>query len=356
MKIGIIGTGGIAKAHIRALGKLHALQLTGVYDINLESAQKVASENGCTVFATPEQLIEAVDGVIIASPNFMHQEQSLLVLQANKHVLCEKPMAVSLDEARTMSELAKQCSASACVGFNYRYLPIIREIKRLLDNGEIGELLAVKLGFQKSSALTKTSFTWRDDSTSKMTSGALGDLGVHLIDMLWFLLQGEIHEADLKTIMKTNVPIRENKTIHVDDYSAVYGKLKSGTYVELIASKSSTQEETGVYLNLIGTKQELRYESAWKRTYKIKQGIEWVEHSYDAPQTLTDPPNEIFGWSDSFIHQLQDWQLKATRTPAHHNVCIADFRDGLRSQETLDMFIRNRVQPKKEELRHVVLT
>ncbi|MCT9872623.1 Gfo/Idh/MocA family oxidoreductase, partial [Paenarthrobacter aurescens] len=75
----------------------------------------------------------------------------------------------------------------ASMGFNYRYLSFVNILKNLIANGELGRILTVRTHIKKNSALRRKTFSWRDGGESLRTSGALGDLGIHLIDMLWYL-------------------------------------------------------------------------------------------------------------------------------------------------------------------------
>ena len=88
-----------------------------------------------------------------------------------------------------MMTIAKNTNLVASMGFNYRYLSYVKALKQLIQNEELGEIVVIRLHFKKNSAFRRTSFTWRDDFQSNRTSGALGDLGIHLIDLLWFYLR-----------------------------------------------------------------------------------------------------------------------------------------------------------------------
>ncbi|MEH7786265.1 Gfo/Idh/MocA family oxidoreductase, partial [Bacillus thuringiensis] len=181
MNIGIIGAGSIAKAHSRALSTIDNCKLVGVYDVNYENARELVEDYDGEVFNSYEELLEVVDGIIISSPNFCHKPQAVQALLKNKHVLVEKPMAISCEEAKYMMKIAKDTNVVAAMGFNYRYLSYIKALKSLIQNGELGEVVVIRLHFKKNSAFRRTLFTWRDDNQSNKTSGALGDLGIHLI-------------------------------------------------------------------------------------------------------------------------------------------------------------------------------
>ncbi|MCU0096062.1 Gfo/Idh/MocA family oxidoreductase [Bacillus sp. OR9] len=334
MNIGIIGAGSIARAHSRALSTVDSCKLVGVYDVNNENAQKLVGNFGGKAFNSYEELLEVVDGVIISSPNFCHRSQAVQALLKNKHVLCEKPMAISCEEAKYMMTIAKNTNLVASMGFNYRYLSYVKALKQLIQNEELGEIVVVRLHFKKNSAFRRTSFTWRDDFQSNRTSGALGDLGIHLIDLLWFLFESDFREDTVRTKIKTNVKEKESKPVFVDDYAEVYSKLKNKVFVNITTSKSSFLDDCGFSIEVIGTKKEYKYSSKEPNKYILFDGLEKHEIPLPLP-LLVDPENEIFEWSDSFRSEIIEWAKAAEGGP---NKSVATFEDGFRSQVILDMF------------------
>lgn len=130
-KIGIIGAGGIARAHATALSTIKNAELVGVYDINQQNAESFVKTFGGKTYENVDELIDVSEGVIVASPNFCHKEHALQALAKHKHVLCEKPMAISLEEASIMKDTAERLDVRASMGFNYRYLSYVNILKKL---------------------------------------------------------------------------------------------------------------------------------------------------------------------------------------------------------------------------------
>lgn len=334
MNIGIIGAGSIAKAHSRALSTIDNCKLVGVYDVNYENARELVEDYDGEVFNSYEELLEVVDGIIISSPNFCHKPQAVQALLKNKHVLVEKPMAISCEEAKYMMKIAKDTNVVAAMGFNYRYLSYIKALKSLIQNGELGEVVVIRLHFKKNSAFRRTLFTWRDDNQSNKTSGALGDLGIHLIDLLWFLFESDFREDTVRTKIKTNVKEKEKQKVFVDDYAEVYGQLTNKVFVNITTSKSSFPEDCGFSIEVIGTKKEYKYSSREPNKYITFDGLEKQEIFLPLP-LLVDPENEIFEWADSFRNEIISWVNAAEGSSKKS---IATFEDGLRSQIILDLF------------------
>ncbi|WP_144526076.1 Gfo/Idh/MocA family protein [Bacillus pumilus] len=331
-KIGIVGAGNIAKAHARALSTIKGAELSGVYDLHESVAQGFIKQYGGRVYSSIETLADASDGLIIASPNFCHKDHALQALRAGQPILCEKPMAVSLKEAKEMVETAKQFQVQASMGFNYRYLSFVNILKNLIANGELGRILTVRTHFKKNSALRRKTFSWRDSSESLRTSGALGDLGIHLIDMLWYLFGSEMKKDSLNTKMLTHVKEKEEKKVQVDDHTEIFGQMENQVFFHLVTSKSTQPEECGFSVEVIGHDKVFKYHTNMKNEYEISDGLCVERHQM--PQTLlTDPPNEFYGWSDTFRDQLMHW-VNTDPYPSHMKV--ADFVDGYRAQAALN--------------------
>ena len=114
----------------------------------------------------------------------------------------------------------------------------------------------IRLHFKKNSAFRRTSFTWRDDFQSNRTSGALGDLGIHLIDLLWFYLRVILERIPFE--LKSKQMLRKRKqTSFVDDYAEVYGQLENKVFVNITTSKSSFPDDCGFSIEVIGTKKNI---------------------------------------------------------------------------------------------------
>lgn len=338
MRIGLIGAGSIGRVHARAVRSEMGSALAGVYDVNPDKARSLADELGVPTFSSLRDFYEASTGVIIASPNRTHAAYACEAMALGRHVLCEKPMAVSMSQADDMRQRAAASSGVHCVGFNYRYLKVFRDVRRRISGGEIGRVLHVDVSFKRSSALTRRAFTWRDDSEEGATSGALGDLGVHLIDMLHFLFGSLIDPGSCQVGLQTKVATKEGREVKVDDHSFVSGRLTGGPSFTLTASKSSVAEETGLTLAVTGSAGDLAYTSRDGQILNRRVGVAWEPVKLFASSRLEDPSGEVTGWADSFLHQLHDWISAVTtrRRPGE----LAGFEDGYRAQQVLIELLR----------------
>lgn len=341
MKIGIIGAGGVAKAHLTALSFIPDVTKVYIYDISCENAKKLQELHLLEVELcdTCEDLINLADAVIIAAPNHLHYQYTKLALENNKHVLCEKPLATSYLEGLKMFRESRRRSKISAVGFNYRFLPVVKTLKKLIEEETFGNILSMQLEYKRDSSLSRKIFTWRDSKLSNKTSGALGDLGVHLVDLIYFLNDKPVDLTSLLFNLKTNVKEKEQKPVEVDDYAEVHGRVYNGPYFNLIVSKSSPEDELGLKISVTGTKAEFKYHSADKNIFYLRKFAFWEERTAMPEHKIDDPKREIFGWSFSFIEQAKAWVSEIIGRSKLSNNFLATFVDGINTQKALQYIL-----------------
>ncbi|OLC28191.1 MAG: hypothetical protein AUH31_10030 [Armatimonadetes bacterium 13_1_40CM_64_14] len=188
VRIGLIGYGTWAqRVHIPSIGLSQSAVLTAVCGPDAARAREIAAEAGAELAtAHPDELISSsqVDAVLIASPNDAHMAPALAAAQAGKAVLCEKPLAVSLADARRMTDAAAQAGVVHMTAFTWRHVPAAALAQHLMAAGEIGRIFHIAGHFLQERWLTPdTTRLWRFDRR-RAGSGILGDLGVHLFDLL----------------------------------------------------------------------------------------------------------------------------------------------------------------------------
>lgn len=190
LKIGIIGCGGIANGkHMPALKRIEEAEMVAFCDIELEKAEKAAKEYGtenAKVFKDYKELLKTdVDVVHVLTPNKNHSEITVAALEAGKHVMCEKPMAINTAEAQKMLDAAKRTGKKLTIGYQNRFNPDAQHLKRMCDNGELGEIyFARALAVRRRAVPTWGVFL----DEEKQGGGPLIDIGTHALDLtLWFM-------------------------------------------------------------------------------------------------------------------------------------------------------------------------
>lgn len=191
LKVGIIGLGGIAfSKHMPSLAKLPQVELAGFFDVDEERARKALNEFGASharMYDDYRRLIEdkSIDVVHICTPNDSHAQMSIAAMQAGKHVMCEKPMAITVDSARLMVKTARETGRKLTIGYNYRFRPDSQYLKNLCDSGELGDIyLGKALALRRRGVPTWGVFLDKE----KQGGGPLIDIGTHALDMtLWMM-------------------------------------------------------------------------------------------------------------------------------------------------------------------------
>ena len=184
IRVGIVGVGVMGQEHARTIASNGGLRLTGVADVQQKNARTVAAELGCKYFATAEELIQSgdVDAVVIATPHWQHGALAISALKAGLHVICEKPLTVTVEEADEVLNAAAQSRGMFAVVHQKRFEPAYIYAKRLLDSGELGPIYRCSMieSAWRSEAYYRSSpwrGTWKGEG-----GGVLLNQAPHILD------------------------------------------------------------------------------------------------------------------------------------------------------------------------------
>jgi len=196
VRFGIIGAGTIAiEGHIPAIKDTSNAELVAICRRNKEKVNRLAKKfNVPEVYCDYRNLIKSknVDVVIVATPNACHKENTIYSAKEGKHVLCEKPMATNLKDAKEMTRVCKENKVKLQIGFNQRFFNHVKIVKRLIEENVIGEVKAFNATYREGWDLYPVESDYRNHAD--LSGGAcLIDLGIHKIDLVRYLL-GEIKE------------------------------------------------------------------------------------------------------------------------------------------------------------------
>ncbi|RDI47993.1 Gfo/Idh/MocA family protein [Falsibacillus pallidus] len=241
IKVGVIGCGSIAThRHIPEYANHPAVELAAFCDIQVERAEYHAGKYEAKAYSNYEDLLKDTDiqAVSVCTPNYLHAPITVAALKAGKHVLCEKPMAVSNEEADSMIAAAKESGKKLMIGHNQRFVRSHQKAKDLIASGDIGKVYSFRTAFGHGgpegwSVDGKDSWFFKKEEAS---IGAMGDLGVHKTDLLRYLLDAEIVEVSgfADTLAKEAT---------VDDNAVCILKTDTGIIGTLAASWSYTAGE-----------------------------------------------------------------------------------------------------------------
>jgi predicted dehydrogenase len=294
---GIIGSGFIGPVHVEALRRL-GVTVRGVLDATPELAQTAADQMGLPVaYASLDELLadDLVQVVHITTPNRLHYGMAKAVLQAGKHVVCEKPLAMNSQESAELVELAEEAGVVAAVNYNVRFYPLCLEARDMVQRGDVGEISSVCGSYVQDWLFYPTDYNWRVLADQGGKLRAVADIGTHWIDLMHTITGLEIDAvfADLKTVHevrrrpKGEVQTFQGKEeqeaatepidITTDDYGCVMLRFRNGAKGVLWVSQVTA-----------GRKNCLRYEIAGSNA-----ALSWCS---EEPNTLwighRDRPNE----------------------------------------------------------------
>ncbi len=239
--IGIIGCGKIAQVrHIPEYADNPDAELRGFYDLNYERAHGLTEKYGGKAFETVDKLIAdpEIDAVSVCAANNAHAELTIKALRAGKHVLCEKPMAVTLEDCEMMVAEAKKAGKFLMIGHNQRLAKAHVWAKKLIGEGLIGRIVTFRTTFghggPETWSITPGKDVWFFDK-KRAAMGAMADLGVHKTDLIQFLTGANVVKttARLTTLDKRGA---DGELIGVDDNAVCIYEMSNGILGTMTAS------------------------------------------------------------------------------------------------------------------------
>jgi predicted dehydrogenase len=367
MNIGVLGYRFMGQAHANALARLPMffpeapdVERHTLVGRDEEALASAADQLGFSHTATdPEAAIEAVDVFYNLGPNHVHPEFSIAALEAGVPVLCEKPLAPTLDDAERMVTAARESDAIAGCAFNYRFLPAIQHAKGLVASGALGEIRQVR-GRYLQDWLTdpETPWEWRLDA-DLAGSGVLGDLGAHTIDLARFLVGDEVGEIDrLSGQLRTFVDERpvdgnnggdgsdgsdETRAVTVDDAYSAQVSFESGAVGTFEASRYATGRKNDHSIEIYGSEGGLAF--CLERLNELEvlrkdgRGYETVLVT-DPDDPYVEawwPPGHVLGWEHAFVHENFEF-LSSVRDGTEFH---PSFEDAYGVQQVLDAIERS---------------
>lgn len=224
LKVGIVGGGAVSELmHLPVLAKLPSVQIYALVDRDRERAKAMAGKFCLARYYTDhEDLFGEVDVALIALPNSLHAKLTIEFLQQNIHVLCEKPMAISIEECRSMITASKKSTAKLMIGHNKRFMSNVILGKKIIDNGGLGGITAYNCEVGAEFRWpTQTGFYFKKDEAG---GGVLIDMGVHIIDlMLWIF--GEVESVSYQAKDVLGKGVEDNVTVSLTHKNAVRGTI-----------------------------------------------------------------------------------------------------------------------------------
>jgi len=358
IKVGVIGTGFIGPAHIEALRRLVNIEVTALAECSEELARSKAQLLGIEeYYGDYKQLLKNKDiqSVHICSPNYLHFQMAKEALEAGKHTICEKPLAISIAEAQELVELADKKGLVNAVNFNIRYYPLSRQIRTMVEKGDVGDVLAVQGSYLQDWLFYQTDYNWRLEPGQSGKSRAIADIGSHWMDLIEYLTGLKIRElcADFATFHKIRKkPLKpvetyagkvlkpedyEDMPINTEDYATVLFRFENDARGVMTVNQVAAGRKNRLCFELNGSKKSIVWESEapnqiWIGRRDGNNEIMMRDPSLVYPETMAlidYPGGHNEGFPDTFKQMFRQVYAHISSEQSIP-VCFPTFKDGLR--------------------------
>jgi predicted dehydrogenase len=372
--VGMLGYGFMGKAHANAYRTLPYMmwpppllpRLVTVAGRTEAAVAEAAQRYGFERYATDWRELVADDAVELfdnGGPNGLHAEPTIAAAEADKHVLCEKPLGRDADESYEMWRRVAAAGVKHMVAFNYRFAPAVRLARDLIAGDELGEIRHFR-GRYLQDWIADPSFemVWRLDRAAA-GSGALGDLGAHVIDLARYLV-GEIDAVS--ALMTTFVSDRPGGTVDVDDACCAAIGFANGAMGTIEASRFCLGHANSLCWEVNGSKgsvafdleriNELQVHLERTRPGARAQGFRRVQVTEPDHPFMASwwPPGHVLGWEHTFVHEIHHL-LAAIADDGDVAPHGATFEDGYRAAEVCDAIVRSSEGGGRETVRYRAL-
>jgi UDP-N-acetylglucosamine 3-dehydrogenase len=284
LKVGVIGCGAIAEAvHIPGYRRISdKVEIAAIADIDKQILNDVGDRYGISDrYLDWHDLIrrEDIDAVSVCTPNYLHAEQTIAALGAGKHVMCEKPMATSVQEAQAMLQARDAAGKKLFVGFTHRYMHHNIRAKQIVDEGVIGSPYIMRIRFSHDGPYKSWSAKtdWFFDR-ERAKGGALLDMGIHAIDLMrWFFGEATAVKASCGTYVK-EIDVEDTAILIIEFGSGKIGYIEVGWSTKPGAIGFELYGTEGTLINDYSTPLRLYLPEDKSRIFNVDDFNEgWVE-------------------------------------------------------------------------------
>jgi predicted dehydrogenase len=302
--VGVAGTGFIGPAHVEGLRR-NGIQVLGLAEQTREKAEQKAAEMGIPrIYDSLDAMLSdpEIDIVHLATPNLLHHPHAKAALLAGKHVVCEKPLAMTTAESAELVTLAAEKRLVNAVNFNIRMYPMVQQARSMVQNGEIGDLFILQGSYLQDWLLFPTDWNWRLEPDLGGTLRAVGDIGSHWLDLMTFITGLRVTEvyADFNTFHKTRKkPAKPVETftgkmlqpadyidqpIYTEDYATIMLHYENGVSGVVTVAQVCSGRKNRIFFEISGSKSSLVWDG--ERPNEL-----WIGHRTAPNQLLMKDPS-----------------------------------------------------------------
>jgi predicted dehydrogenase len=286
LKTAVFGTGFVGRVHMEGIVRTGFVELYGLAEAQADKAKALGAEYRIPKVTTDYRELLAdpeLDAVHICTPNALHYPMAKAALEAGKHVVCEKPLSTSPELVRELIGIANARKLRNCTNHNLRYYPMVQHMRRMVEAGELGDILVVQGTYSQDWLLYDTDWNWRIDAKENGPSRTMADIGSHFCDMAEHVTGMRITSlcADLQTFHKTRrrpkgpIETFAGKTLRPEDYIEVPISTEDFGSVIFRMGDRARGAFTASQVN-VGRKNRLNLE-----VYGTKCGISWDQERPD---------------------------------------------------------------------------
>lgn len=374
--IGILGYAFMGKAHSNAFLTIPYMmyppaaipRLVGIAGRNEDAVAEAARRYGYEKYYTDWRDMIANDEIDVfdnGGPNDAHAEPTIAAAQAGKHVFCEKPLARTAEEAKTMLDAVQKAGVKHMVAFNYRFVPAIVQAKRLIESGALGRIFHYRAVYLQEWIIDPNfPKIWRLDK-SVAGSGALGDLGAHVIDLARYLVGEPTKVMGMtQTFVKERPMPDGNGTgkVDVDDAFVSLLEFENGALGTVEASRFCQGRKNHQVLEINGEKGSIQFNLERMNELNVFWAGEEPNTTQGFHNVLVSEPHHpywenwwpqghMIGWEHSFVHEF-DHFFRAIVNNTDVAPYGADFVDGYRNAVICDAIVESAQSGRRVDIRY----
>ncbi len=370
--MGIVGAGFVGPHHLDAVRRLGYVDVVGIAGSSKASAEKKAGQLYVPrAYGSFEELLNDPDIEVIhnATPNYLHFPVNMAAIAKGKHVVSDKPLAMTSGEAKQLLDAANKANIVHAVTFNYRGNPLVQQARHMVTTGEVGKPTFVHGHYLQDWLLHDTDYSWRLEPDKGGESSALGDIGSHWCDLAQHMSGLRITEvlADITTVIPKRKRPRgsreafaaananesyEEVDIKVEDLASVLVRFDSGAKGSFSVGQVCSGHKNDLVVEICGSKTSL----IWQQEH---QNYLWIGHRDSANQVLPKDPGLLAeparryvhlpgghqeAWADAFCNLMRDIygfiaEGKSPRDP--HPPAFATFEDGYRANCIVEAILKS---------------
>ncbi|QDU58211.1 Gfo/Idh/MocA family protein [Aeoliella mucimassa] len=316
IKAAVIGTGFIGPTHVESIRRLGFVEVVALCERSQDLAEAKAAELSIPkAYGDFREMLADPDIQVVhnCTPNHLHFEMNKAIIEAGKHVVSEKPLAMDTEQSRELVRLAEESGVVNAINFNYRFMPLVRQAQQMVAKGDIGKVHSVHGSYLQDWLLKETDWNWRLVPEMSGSSRAVADIGSHWCDIVQFVAGVKIKSvmADFHTIYperkKPSVEVEsfagkqlkpedyESVPINTEDYASSLLEFENGAHGVMTVSQCSAGKKNGLTFELDGTEASL----AWDQERPNEM---WIGRRDGPNETLIRDASLMYPEAQDYVH------------------------------------------------------